>query len=96
MNKAQLIQAVATKANASKLAAELVVGAAIEAIAEALVMGETVQLIGFGSFSVVERKARIGRNPQTGKEMKIAARKVIRFKAGSALAAATNKGKKKK
>ena len=67
MNKRQLIDAVAAKANATKGAAEIVVGAAIEAIAEAIARGETVQLIGFGSFSVVERNARVGGNPPTGR-----------------------------
>ena len=96
MNKSEFIQAVAKKANASKVAAEVVVGAALEVIAEAIAKGESVQFVGFGTFSVGERKARMGRNPQTGKEIKIAARKVARFKAGSGLAAAANKGKRKK
>ncbi len=96
MNKSELIAAAAAKANASKLATEIVVGAAIDSIAEALAGGESVRLIGFGTFSVVERKARTGRNPQTGKAIKIQARKVVRFKPGSGLAAAANKGKKKK
>ena len=52
--------------------------------------------VGFGTFSVAERKARTGRNPQTGKEIKIPAKKVVRFKAGAGLSAAANKGKKKK
>lgn len=98
MNKTELIDAVAAKANASKAATAAVVGAAIEAITEAIAKGESVQFIGFGTFSVQERKARTGRNPQTGKEMKIAAKKVVRFKAGAALTAAANpvkKGKKK-
>ena len=96
MNKSELIDAVARKANATKAAAEIVVGAALEVIVEAIGRGESVQFVGFGSFSVGERKARTGRNPQTGKEIKIAARKVVRFKAGSGLRAAANKGKKKK
>ena len=97
MNKTELIEAVAAKANASKAATATVVGAAIEAISEAMSKGDSVQLIGFGTFSVQERKARTGRNPQTGKEMKIAAKKVVRFKPGAALSAAANaKGKKKK
>jgi DNA-binding protein HU-beta len=98
MNKAELIDIVATKANASKAATTVVVAAAIEAISDALAKGENVQFIGFGTFSVQERQARTGRNPQTGKEMKIPAKKVVRFKPGAALSAAANapKGKKKK
>lgn len=96
MNKSELIDAIATKANASKAATAVVLGATLEAIAEALAKGESVQLIGFGTFSVGERAARTGRNPQTGKEMKIAARKTARFKAGAALSAAVNKAKGKK
>lgn len=100
MNKTELINAVAEKANASKAAAGDIIGAALEAITEAVAKGESVQFIGFGTFSVQERAARTGRNPQTGKEMKIAAKKVVRFKAGAALTAAANpvkatKGKKK-
>jgi DNA-binding protein HU-beta len=96
MNKRQLIDAVAEKANASKAAADIVVSAAIEAIAEAIARGENVQFVGFGTFSVAERKARSGRNPQTGKEIRIPARNVVRFKAGAGLNAAVNKGKRKK
>jgi DNA-binding protein HU-beta len=90
MNKTELIDAVAEKANVSKVAAGAVIGAAIEAITGAVAKGESVQFIGFGTFSVQERAARTGRNPQTGKEMKIAAKKVVRFKAGAALTAAAN------
>ena len=96
MNKRQLIDAVAEKANASKAAADIVVSAAIEAIAEAIARGESVQFVGFGTFSVAERKARSGRNPQTGKEVRIPARNVVRFKAGAGLSSAVNKGKRKK
>jgi len=96
MNKTELIEAVASKANASKAATAAIVGAAIDAISDAMAKGDSIQLIGFGTFSVQERKARTGRNPQTGKEMKIAAKKVVRFKPGAALSAAANKGKKKK
>ena len=96
MNKRQLIDAVAEKANATRVAAEIVVSAAIEAIAEAIARGENVQFLGFGTFSVAERKARSGRNPQTGKEIRIPARQVVRFKAGARLNAALNRGKRKK
>jgi DNA-binding protein HU-beta len=95
VNKAKLIEAIATKANASKAATAVVLNATLEAIAEALAKGDRVQLIGFGTFSVGERAARTGRNPQTGKEMKIAAKKVARFKVGAALAADVNKAKAK-
>jgi DNA-binding protein HU-beta len=96
MNKSELIDVIATKSNASKAATAVVLNATLEAIAEALANGESVQLIGFGTFSVGERAARTGRNPQTGKEMKIAAKKVARFKAGAALSAAVNPVKAKK
>ena len=95
MNKSELIDAIAAKANASKTATTVVVNAALETLVEALAKGESVQLIGFGTFSVGERAARTGRNPQTGKEIKIAARKTARFKAGTALSAAVNKAKTK-
>ena len=95
MNKAELIDAIATKANASKAATAVGLNATLEAIVEAMAKGESVQLIGFGTFSVGDRAARTGRNPQTGKEMKIAAKKTARFKAGSALSAAVNTRKKK-
>ncbi len=95
MNKSELIAAVATKANASKAATSTIIDLAMEAITEALGRGESVQFIGFGTFSVQERKARIGRNPQTGKEMKIPAKKVVRFRPGAALSAAASKAKKK-
>ena len=95
MNKTDLIKAVAAKAPATQAAAAVVVDAVIEAIAESLAKGDAVQLIGFGSFSVQERAAREGRNPQTGKTVKIAAKKVVKFKPGSALADSVNKAKKK-
>ncbi len=96
MNKSDLISAVATKANASKSATGTIIDVAMQTITEALSKGESVQFVGFGTFSVQERKARTGRNPQTGKEMKIPAKKVVRFKPGAALSAAANKAKKKK
>jgi nucleoid DNA-binding protein len=95
MNKAELIDTIAEKANASKAATAILLNATLEAIAEALSKGESVQLIGFGSFSVNERAARTGRNPQTGQELNIAAKNVARFKAGAALATAMNKSKAK-
>ena len=65
----------------------------IEAISKALKKGDRLSLVGFGSFSVAKRAARLGRNPQTGKEIKIAAKKVVKFKAGTELATNVNKGK---
>lgn len=96
MNKSELIATVAAKANASKAATSTIIDVAMEAITEALARGESVQFVGFGTFSVQERKARTGRNPQTGKEIKIPAKKVVRFRPGAALSAAANKAKKKK
>lgn len=96
MNKSDLIATVAAKANASKAVTSTILDLGLEAITEALARGESVQFVGFGTFSVQERKARTGRNPQTGEEMKIPAKKVVRFKAGAALSAAANKAKKKK
>lgn len=96
MNKAELIDAIAAKANASKAATAAVLAATLESIAEAMAKGDSVQLIGFGTFSVNQRAARTGRNPQTGKEMKIEAKKVAHFKAGAALAATVNSAGAKK
>jgi len=85
MNKAQLIDAIALKAGLSKADAKKALDAFVSATTEALKSGDRVALVGFGSFSISERKARVGRNPQTGKEIKIAAKKVVKFKAGSDL-----------
>ena len=85
MNKTELIAAAAEKAGVSKKEAEAVVTAAFDAIAASLKEGEKVQLVGFGSFEVRTRAERIGRNPATGAEIKIAASKVPTFKAGKAL-----------
>lgn len=85
MNKTELIAAAAEQAGVSKKEAEAVVTAALDAIAASLKDGEKVQLVGFGSFEVKTRAERIGRNPATGKEIKIAASKVPTFKAGKAL-----------
>ena len=85
MNKAELIAAAAEKAGLSKKDAEKAVNATFDAITEALVNGEKVQLVGFGAFEVKERGERIGRNPQTKEEIKIPASKAPVFKAGKAL-----------
>ncbi|HHW92501.1 MAG TPA: HU family DNA-binding protein [Firmicutes bacterium] len=85
MNKGELVASVADKADLTKKDAEKAVGAVFEAIQEALAAGERVQLIGFGTFEVRDRKARKGRNPQTGEEIDIASARVPAFKAGKAL-----------
>ncbi len=84
MNKTQLINEVA-KVTCSKKEAELAIGATLAAIRKALKKGDTVTLVGFGTFRVSKRKARKGRNPQTGAVIKIAAKKVPVFKAGKGL-----------
>lgn len=84
MNKSELIHAVAAKGLTRK-EAEAAVNAVLGTIEEALAKGEAVQLIGFGTFSVKERAAREGRNPQTGEVVKIKASKIPAFKAGKAL-----------
>ena len=85
MNKAQLIEAIGNDAKLNKVEAKRALEAVIEAIKQALGKGERVALVGFGSFSVSKRAARKGRNPQNGKEIKIAAKKVVKFKAGAEL-----------
>ena len=85
MNKTELIAAVAEQAELTKKDAEKAVKAFTDVIAAELKKGEKVQLVGFGTFEVSERAAREGRNPQTGKSMKIKASKSAKFKAGKAL-----------
>lgn len=85
MNKVELIAAVAEKAGLSKKDAEKAVAAVISSVADTLAAGDKVQLIGFGTFEVRERAARVGRNPQTKETIKIAASKQPVFKAGQAL-----------
>ena len=85
MNKAELIYAVANAADVSKKDAEAVITATLDAITAALQEGEKVQLVGFGSFEVKARAARIGRNPKTKTAIEIPASKVPVFKAGKAL-----------
>ena len=85
MNKAELIDAVADSADLSKASAGRALDAAITTITKALKKGDTVTLVGFGTFSVRKRAARTGRNPRTGQEIKIKASKVPGFKAGKAL-----------
>ena len=85
MNKAELIAAVAEKTGLSKKDCEKAVNATFEAITEALVKGDKVQLVGFGAFEVKERAARTGRNPATMEEIQIPASRVASFKVGKAL-----------
>jgi len=85
MNKTELIDAIAAKADVTKIVAGKVLDATVASITEALSKGDQVSLIGFGTFSVKDRAARVGRNPQTGQEIKIAATKVPGFKAGKNL-----------
>ena len=91
MNKTELIAAVAEKADLSKKDAEAAITAAVEAITGALIEGEKVQLVGFGSFEVKKRAARIGRNPKTKEEIEIPATRVPVFKAGKVLKDAVSK-----
>jgi len=95
MNKTELIAAVAEKTALTKAASGKAVDAIVEAITEELKKGEKVTLIGFGTFETRSRAARTGRNPQTGKEIKIKASKAPAFKAGKALKEAVNAPKKK-
>lgn len=90
MNKGELIDAMAESAKMTKVEAGKALEAAIEAIEKALKKGERVALVGFGSFTVSKRAARIGRNPQTREEIKIPAKKVVKFKAGNELSAKIN------
>jgi DNA-binding protein HU-beta len=85
MNKAELIDAIAASAKISKADAKKALDGFIESTTKALKKGDRVALVGFGSFSVSQRSARKGRNPQTGKEITIKAKKVVKFKAGAEL-----------
>ena len=86
MNKAQLIDAMASEANLTKADAKKALDAFISTTGTALKNGDRVALVGFGSFSIANRSARTGRNPKTGAEMQIPAKNVVKFKAGSELA----------
>lgn len=98
MNKSELIEVAAKEADVSKVAAGNVLDAIVAAITKAVAKGDTVTLIGFGTFGSSKRAARTGRNPQTGKELKIAATTVPRFTAGATFKAAVagKKAAKKK
>ena len=90
MNKTELVAAVADQAEISKKDAEKALAAFTAVVTDELKNGDKVQLVGFGTFEVVERKEREGRNPQSGETMKIAASKAPKFKAGKALKDAMN------
>jgi DNA-binding protein HU-beta len=90
MNKSDLIDAIADTADISKAAAGRALDGMIDSITDALKKGDTVSLVGFGSFTVRERAARMGRNPQTGATIQIRASKTPAFKAGKALKDAVN------
>jgi len=85
MNKAQLIDAMAAESGLTKVDSKKALDSFIKVTVNALKGGDRLGLVGFGSFSVAQRSARTGRNPQTGKEIKIPAKKVVKFKAGSDL-----------
>ena len=88
MNKSEFVTAVAESAELTKADAGRAIEAVIEVITKTLKKGDSVALVGFGTFTVSKRKARVGRNPQTGEQIEIKARKVARFRPGKELAAA--------
>lgn len=90
MNKTELVAAISEKTELTKKDSEKALKALIDVVAEELKKGEKVQLVGFGTFEVSERAARTSKNPQTGAEIKIAACKAPKFKAGKALKDAVN------
>jgi DNA-binding protein HU-beta len=90
MNKQELIDAVAAATGESKAATGQTIDAIVDAVTAAVVSGDTVQLVGFGSFSTGARAARVGRNPSTGAEIQIAAAKTVKFVAGKAFKEAVN------
>lgn len=90
MNKPELVQAMVEKTGLTKKDTELALVAFQEVITETLISGDKVQLVGFGTFDITNRAERMGRNPQTGEEIKISASKTPKFKAGKALKDAVN------
>lgn len=91
MGKTEFIKAVAEKADVTQVEAKKVIEAMLDTIGDTLERGEEVQFVGFGSFKLAERAARIGRNPQTGEEMEIPASKFVTFKSGNVLKSRVNK-----
>lgn len=96
MNKAELIDAIASESGLSKADSKKALDGFISATSKALKANDKISLVGFGSFSVSERAARVGRNPRTKEEIKIDSKKVIKFKAGSDLSDSVNTKKGKK
>lgn len=96
MNKSELVESIAKETDLSKAAAERALSATLDAIVKAVSKGDTVTLVGFGAFKSSKRAARTGRNPQTGKEIKIAASTVPRFTAGATFKSAVAGAKAKK
>ncbi|WP_269746043.1 HU family DNA-binding protein [Nitrosospira sp. NpAV] len=94
MNRKELIDALAAKTGSSKADADRALGALLDIISDTLKKGDSLSLVGFGSFEVRKRAARTGRNPKTGEALKIKASKAPAFKAGATLKAAVNSGKK--
>ncbi|MEI7842541.1 MAG: HU family DNA-binding protein [Gallionellaceae bacterium] len=94
MNRKELVDALSAKTDSTKADAERNIAALIEIITSTLKKGDSLSLVGFGSFEVRKRAARVGRNPKTGAELKIKASKVPAFKAGATLKAAVNGVKK--
>lgn len=94
MNRKELVDALSSKTDSTKADAERNIAALIEIVTATLKKGDSVSLVGFGSFEVRKRAARVGRNPKTGAELKIKASKVPAFKAGASLKAAVNGVKK--
>lgn len=90
MNKAELIDAMANESGLSKVDAKKALDGFVSAVTNALKSNDKISLVGFGSFSVSERAARVGRNPRTKEEIQIAAKNVVKFKAGSELADSVN------
>lgn len=90
MNKAELINAIAAEAGLSKVDAKKALDAVVKSVSDALVAGDKVSLVGFGTFSVAERAARPGINPATKQPITIAAKKVAKFKAGAELSSSIN------
>ena len=91
MNKTELIDAIAADCDMSKASAQRALDSMVNNIVEALSKGDSVQLVGFGTFAASSRAERTGRNPRTGEEIKIAASKTIKFSAGKAFKDALNK-----
>ena len=96
MNKAELVSAMAKEAGITKGQAERALNCMQTSVVDAIRKGEKVTLVGFGTFSSVQRKARTGRNPQTGSEIKIPAKRVPKFAAGIQLREAATKGRARK